>query len=145
MKNLCDVDIIGLCRDQSWYIPGFYPFVFPGNVRSGPDGTPEVLVECTAGKQSKKMLQVFLSVEGETKLPKSIILLHPDGSRSFLPENVLQPVHIFPHRVEQDCFLVSAPPNFSNAAPNISNVPQNTLNGLQEEFRFLPGCDGLGK
>ena len=134
-----------MCREQAWYIPGFYPLVFPGNIRCGQDGTPRLLSECTAGNQSKKMLQIFLSVEGETALPRSIILRHPDGSQSFLPENVLQPVHIFPHRVEQDSFVVLAPPNFSNSAPNISNIPQRTLTGLQREFRFLPGCDGLGK
>ena len=113
------------------------------NIRNGRTGPPPVLAQCTAGTNSKKLLKLFLSVEGSAHLPRNIILNHNDGTQTYLPESLLQPLQSFNATVQGDFFFahVVLPPNVGPPP----TVHPSTLASLNQENRFQPGHDGLGK
>ena len=75
LRLLSDVAIMKLAQLQSWYIPGFYPWVFPGNVRGGRGtGPPPILSQVSAGSDSSRKLRQFIRSEGTTKSPRNIVL-----------------------------------------------------------------------
>ena len=122
---LPDVDIVRLARDQGWWIPQFYPFIFPGQFRAGHRGLPPVLSNCTAHDQSLKLLKLFVRVEGRCDLPRNIVLVHEDLSRSFLPEAVLTPpAHIFNFQILPSVFSVVFG-NQDQSDQSSSSVDQN--------------------
>ena len=122
---LPDVDIVRLARDQGWWIPQYYPFIFPGHARSGPRELPPVLTNCTANDKSLKLLKLFVKVEGRCDLPRNIVLVHENLSRSFLPETVLTPpAHTFNYEILPSVFSrVSG--NQDQSDQSSSSVDQN--------------------
>ena len=97
LKHLSDVAIIKLARLQCWFIPGYYPFTFPGQLRGGPGtGPPPILEQVSAGNKSLNLLRHFIRVEGVTEIPRNIILIDTElGVKRFLPESVLFPTAQF--------------------------------------------------
>ena len=94
---LSDCAIIKLARLQSWFIPNFYPFTFPGQLRGGPGtGPPPILDQVSAGNKSKDLLRLFIRTEGVTEIPRNILLIDTEtGVKTFLPECVLRPTAQF--------------------------------------------------
>ena len=169
LSLLSDVDIVKMARLQDWWIPQLYPFVFPGKLRSGHQGLPPVLKNCTAENNSTKLLQLFLRVEGRTNLPRIIVLIHEDGSRSLLPEAVLTPpVQSFNYDVNPSVFTVSAGIEGQSDQTSTDQTADDTGDNddindgvvarnpsrprsqaaavldLNNERRFYPGIDGYG-
>ena len=110
LRFLSDMAIIKLARLQSWYIPGYYPFVFPGQIRGGPGtGPPPILGQVSAGAQSSQLLKQFIRKEGVIDIPRNILIVDTDtGMRRLLPEVILTPIaHQFNHTVNPTTFSVS--------------------------------------
>ena len=114
LQRLADVDIVRICQLQQWYLPGYWPLTWPGQVRCGRQGLHEVIKQCTAyGVTSTKRLKQLMDVFGEIVLPKNIMLIHENGDKSFIREDLLTPNHQFTHQDQGDTFLVQANANVS--------------------------------
>ena len=110
LKHLSDMAIIRLAKLQSWYLPNFYPFVFPGQLRGGPGtGPPPILSQVSAGDQSTRLLRQFIQSEGTTEVPRNILIVDNEtGKKRLLPESILTPVPFaFTHTVNPTTFSVS--------------------------------------
>ena len=128
LKMLSDCAIVKLARLQNWYIPGFYPFTFPGQLRGGPGtGPPPILSQVSAGNNSTKLLKLFIRTEGVTEIPRNILLIDTDtGVRRFLPECVLQPAARFFHfNVLPSTFSVSLSLNSGSDTDQASDRDAN--------------------
>ena len=106
---LSDMAIVKLARLQAWYLPGYYPFVFPGHLRGGRGTGPPPILSQTAGNQSAQLLRQFIRSEGVTEIPRNIVLIDTDtGMRRLLPESILMPPALtFAHTVNPTTFSVS--------------------------------------
>ena len=108
LKMLPDVEQVKLAIAQSWWIPRLYPFIFPGQVRSGNQGLPPVLKDCTANDESKRLLNLLIRVEGRrVEIPRNIIIVHENGDQSLIPESMLTPTSHFSTQVLQTTLSVS--------------------------------------
>ena len=97
-----------LCRLQHWCLPGFYPFCFPHQFRSGRLGIVPLL-DMTASRESSNLLQCMLDMHGEFKLPKHIIINNEESNQSsYLSPNILAPTSEFNFSEDINCFLVVA-------------------------------------
>ena len=92
LMMLPDCDLIKLCQLQSWWIPKVYPFIFPGKFRSGARGLPPLLKDCTAHDNSERFLKLLIRVNGRVEIPRNIVIVHEDNSRSFIPEALITPI-----------------------------------------------------
>ena len=92
LSGLCSEDQVNLCILNNWAIPGLYPFVFPGQVRSGPRGIAPVFDNMTASTKSPLLLRKLVNLEKSVKLPKYIIVKDENtGISSFFSSSVLLP------------------------------------------------------
>ena len=129
MKTLMllpDVDMVNLAIIQGWWIPKVYPFIFPGHLRAGPKGLHPVLKDCTANENSTKLLKLLVRVEGRADLPRNIVLVHPNLTKSFLPQTVLTPpVQTFNYQILETTFSVSP--------TNVDPSDQSSLNQSDDD------------
>ena len=122
LMMLPDVELVKLCQAQSWWIPQLYPIVFPGNMRMGQAGMPPIFKECTADKRSKRLLIHLIELEGRAQLPRNVVIVHEDGSRSFIPEAMLTPLPQFNTEVLPENFSVSVGDHQSSSSSDQSPV-----------------------
>ena len=109
LKLLSDVAIMKLARLQCWFVPGYYPWTFPGQMRGGPGtGPPPILSQVSAGSNSVRQLRQFIRSEGTTEIPRNIVLIDTDtGMKRFLPESVLTPMAFFTYVVQPTTLSVT--------------------------------------
>ena len=73
-------------------------------------GVPPILKDCTTyngeRRATEKLLKKFITACGPTKLPRSVIIVQDDGTRSYIPEEVLTPVAMFQYQTFPSDFLV---------------------------------------
>ena len=156
LMMLSDVDLIKLCQTQSWWIPNIYPFVFPGSgVRTGSQGLPPILKACTANKESKHLLKLLINVEGKALLPRNIVIVHEDGSKSFIPESMLVPLTQFNTEVLPSVIsvtiggnLASSGQSSSSDVPDLSdddddNNDNDEDNDAEQDANNLDGDDAI--
>ena len=111
LKLLPDVEIVKLCRLQSWWLQNYYPFTFPGQMRQGNLGAPAILKRCTAyngrDREAQRLLRRYVSCFGATSLPRSVIIVLENGTRSHIPEEALTPTIQFNYQILPNDFLVT--------------------------------------
>ena len=108
LDQLCEEDLVKLCMLQGWCLPGYYPFCFPHQIRSGSLGNVPLLVAMTASNSSSKLLKKLVNMDNEVKLPKNIILKDEENRlTAYLSANVLAPTSEFSFIETADSFLVT--------------------------------------
>ena len=145
-RNLADFEVLRICQLQKWHVKGWYPFVFPGQFRSGAHGIPPLLQLYTAGNESTKLLSKMLRVENVI-LPKYALLVDENiGLRALLTPDFLRPPHSFHVTETCDTFVVhrepiQQPTNVSSQLTTQSprqdinvNVGQNDIPGPGTSF-----------
>ena len=132
VSQLCKEDIVELCLLQNWCLPGYYPFIFPHQFRSGHLGLPPILEKMTANKQSSELLKRMVAKHGTFNLPKYIFLQCGDNRTSYLTSSVLIPTTEFSFTEFPESFLVSR-----KVLPDVDK----TIDDEILTCHLGPGCD----